>query len=459
MDKVLREVKPSYDCERVLSLCLQACAYQSFRNGQKEALLAYVNAHVSSQCAAVLLPTSAGKSFLIQCAPVLNKWQGRPALTLVVEPLINLLIEQDAKASKLGLKCVTVHGKQSGKTSVGLSIKKITDGDIVFLTPESLPTISKLHSTAVGGIIIDEFHVISTWGRSFRPMYRSLGQLHIVYGRQVPILLLSATATRIVFEDVCESLCIPMRKMILSVHGSMHSNVAMFLKEKTSRLETDLRPLADIIHQVVRLPKEEQKGNSIIFFVHSFPTMVKVDAALRCYPSAFIRGLCKTSSDLLHSLNHSKANQRILEYSNTGRTLLTICTTAGSLGLDFQNVNYVFIYGGTSLETMTQMIGRAGRRGQPSEVYIMARKSDLSRLRSQLTKHQVQLSQAIAKERPELKRAHKILEASLTSTEDFLFNSQGRCLMVQLLKNFMGFREGSRLTSISGSDGEVYLQN
>lgn len=77
---------------------------------------------------------------------------------------------------------------------------------ILFITPEMLTYSDKikdaLTKTHLNRIVIDECHVVSSWGHDFRPDYKNLSKLRTEMFPNTPILALTATAPYEVREDV-----------------------------------------------------------------------------------------------------------------------------------------------------------------------------------------------------------------------------------------------------------------
>ena len=83
---------------------------------------------------------------------------------------------------------------------------------LLYITPEALragtllPELQKLHAVGrLGLLAVDEAHCISSWGHDFRPAYRQLSILKQSFGG-VPLIALTATATRPMQQDIQRSL-------------------------------------------------------------------------------------------------------------------------------------------------------------------------------------------------------------------------------------------------------------
>src|SRR4029079_15717865 len=79
--------------------------------------------------------------------------------------------------------------------------------EIVYVSPEGLEGSlrSILAHCQVSLVVVDEAHCISQWGHDFRPAYRKLVNLKAELGA-IPVLALTATATRKVAGDIIRQL-------------------------------------------------------------------------------------------------------------------------------------------------------------------------------------------------------------------------------------------------------------
>ena len=145
-------------------------------------------------------------------------------LTLVISPLIGLMNDQVQ-----GLEKRHYYGAKTINSDISPVLKqdimeKVKDGiyDILYLSPETLLARSDVEqligNRTIGMIVIDEAHIVTTWGKQFRPDYWYLGD-HIrklrkrqLQEKQRDLVVATFTATAIyhgkedMYEETIDSL-------------------------------------------------------------------------------------------------------------------------------------------------------------------------------------------------------------------------------------------------------------
>lgn len=150
----------------------------------------------------ITAPTGAGKSLLFQIPAFYAAEKGD--MTIVVSPLKALMTDQVAnlKGERKYRKVAFINSDLNFNDRESI-IKQCKDGeiDILYLSPESLLSYDIrffIGERKLGLLIIDEAHLITTWGRDFRVDYWFLGN-HINKIRKFgnytfPLVALTATA-------------------------------------------------------------------------------------------------------------------------------------------------------------------------------------------------------------------------------------------------------------------------
>ena len=124
--------------------------------------------------------TGAGKSVMFQ-VPAVYLAQKHKKLTIIIEPVKSLMQDQKDQLNERGYNRVEVFNSdlitQTEKERV---LQKVKSGevDLLYLSPETLLSYSMdtiIGDREIGLIIVDEAHIVTTWGVGFRPDYWYLG--------------------------------------------------------------------------------------------------------------------------------------------------------------------------------------------------------------------------------------------------------------------------------------------
>jgi ATP-dependent DNA helicase RecQ len=318
--------------------------YETFRPGQEKV----INAVLSGRDCIAVMPTGAGKSLTFQLpAKLLN------GPTLVISPLISLMKDQvDALLTK-GFRATLINSTVSfEERRKRLGDLRRGDVDLVYLAPEALEGSLRdfLEGCPIKLVVVDEAHCISSWGHDFRPAYRKLSGLKSQLN-DVPILALTATATRKVAADIIRQLGMVKPEGFKGTF--FRSNLRIIAQKKGAG--RDLR--GEIVNYLRRRPGE----SGIIYCM----TRKNVESL-----AEFLRGK-GVQAEAYHAGMSDKARARVQDNFLSGKTPVAVATIAFGMGIDKPNVRFVIHREmPRSIESYVQEIGRAGRDGKPSDCLL-----------------------------------------------------------------------------------------
>jgi ATP-dependent DNA helicase RecQ len=317
--------------------------YGGWRPGQREA----VAAALTGKDALVVMPTGGGKSLCYQL-PGLS----RPALTIVVSPLIALMRDQYERLAASGHPVAMVSSGMSGR-EVERTLARIGgDVRIVYCAPErfwSQSFLDALSSRSIDLLAIDEAHCMSEWGHDFRPDYMRLGDFAARLGKP-PLQALTATASPPVRRAIVERL--GMRDPVVIVRGfdrpNLHLAVRRFSKEHAK------------MGALVKAAAEAEKPG----IVYIGTRQGSEDLAVKLQKAG-------VSAGAYHAGLEKRRRSRLQDQFMDDGLEVMVATTAFGMGIDKPNVRFVFHAGlSDSIDSYYQEVGRAGRDEDPARACI-----------------------------------------------------------------------------------------
>lgn len=175
-----------------------------FRDGQSEAIEHIVN---NNGRLLVVQKTGWGKSLVYFIAvKMLREEDSGPAL--LVSPLLSLMRNQIAAATRMGLRAYTINSdNQEAWSEVEDAIRR-NEVDILLISPERFANqhfrdevLSRV-ADKISLLVVDEAHCISDWGHDFRPHYRLLERIVRQLPENLRVLATTATANNRVMDDL-----------------------------------------------------------------------------------------------------------------------------------------------------------------------------------------------------------------------------------------------------------------
>ncbi|XP_028113388.1 ATP-dependent DNA helicase Q-like 5 isoform X5 [Camellia sinensis] len=214
LEEAVMGVRNEASNENLLKLLKLTHGYESFRDGQLEA----IKMVLSGKSTMLVLPTGAGKSLCYQLPALVL-----PGITIVVSPLVALMIDQLKQLPSMiegSLLCSTQTPEEMFET-----LRMIQEGTIkvLFVSPErflNAEFISIFSATPlISLLVVDEAHCVSEWSHNFRPSYMRLraSLLRDMLNVQC-ILAMTATATTKTLNDVMCALEISPTNLIKASH-------------------------------------------------------------------------------------------------------------------------------------------------------------------------------------------------------------------------------------------------
>ncbi len=319
--------------------------YDCFRGAQERV----IDSLISGYDTIAILKTGGGKSICFQIPAILSD-----GITIVITPLISLMYDQVRELKERNINAEYINSSLKGD-----DLKKIYNNlsslKILYIAPERLVSeefISKIKKVHISYIIVDEAHTIM-WHMDFRESFLNILKFKHIFDYKIVMGLFSATANLYTINE------------IKRVCGIYRANI---IKSSFDR--------EDLFYRVVRntnkdsFIKEYMKTNknSGIIYCNTRKEVMHVYELLKDKYNVYYY-----HAGLLNDVKEENQNKFISSSDS-----VMIATNAFGMGINKPNIRFVINYNmPDSLESLSQMVGRASRDGKGGEAIVLYNDIDL----------------------------------------------------------------------------------
>ncbi len=339
----------------IYSILKQYWGYDSFRPLQEE----IINSVTKGNDTLTLMPTGGGKSLCYQIPGLM-----KDGLCLVISPLIALMKDQVENLREKNITAYAIYSGMSRREVI--NVLKIAIGSnckFLYVSPERLETTlfkEYLPALDINLIAVDEAHCISQWGYDFRPPYLRIAALREEVP-DIPILALTASATKVVQDNICEKLHFKSKNIFRQSFERPNLSYSVF------KVDSRINKIIEILKNV--------PGSGIIY-CKSRKRTKEISDLIKMH---------QISADFYHAgLNQEDRSRKQGEWIKN-RTRIIVCTNAFGMGIDKPDVRLVIHADPPDcLENYYQEAGRAGRDEKRSYAVLLYNDKDITDLQESI---------------------------------------------------------------------------
>lgn len=316
----------------------------------------------------VTSPTGAGKSVMFQI-PAIHIAEAYNLMTIVISPLIGLMADQVQGLERRNVEISATINSDITPIEKLEIMEKIRTGkiSILYISPETLLSRSDISQLIgereVGLFVIDEAHIVTTWGKAFRSDYWYLGSYlsKLRKEKNFPIATFTATAIYGGIEDMYGETRDSLGLINpISYFGYVkRDNLSVRIKKKENYEKKYNEYLSDknkiLLLRLEKFVKEKRK--TLVYF----PT-IRFITDFREYCRVY--GSVELQENLSYyygPLEKEYKQANYLRYKNN-EAIVMLATKAFGMGIDIPDIENVYHFAPTgNVCDYIQEIGRAAR--------------------------------------------------------------------------------------------------
>lgn len=339
----------------------------------------------------VTAPTGIGKSIMFQI-PAIYLAEKYNYVTIVISPLIGLMNDQVRNLEIKNYKYVKTINSDISPIKKEEIKEQISNGEvhILYISPETLLSRSDIENLigdrTIGLLVIDEAHIVTTWGKQFRPDYWYLGD-HIRKLRKkqrenknISFIIAAFSATVIykgkedMYNETINSL--HMRNPISYIGSIIRKNIEISVNklEMQSKEYDKEKFKAYAYHFIMR---SNNTGEKVLIY---FPF---VSLIIDFYEFLRSKKLHDNVAVYFGSLPKEEKNENYEQFYK-GNKKIMLATKAFGIGIDIDDISVIAHFAPTgNVCDYVQEIGRVARKpNMQGEACYLYNKQDFQYINS-----------------------------------------------------------------------------